>query len=51
VLIVPPHRRTALRTIAANTACTSVGELEMTRRISLVAVCCSKASVTWRELP
>ena len=34
--------------IASNTGWTSVGELEMTRRISLVAVCCSSASVSSR---
>ena len=43
----PSHRRTALRTIASKTGCTSVGELAITRRISAVAVCCSSASVTW----
>src|SRR5712691_9941432 len=31
--------------MAVNTGCTSVGELLMTRRISLVAVCCSRTSV------
>ncbi len=31
--------------MASNTGCTFVGELEITRRISLVAVCCSSASV------
>ena len=41
-------RRTGARrssTMVSNTGWTSVGELEMTRRISLVAVCCSSASV------
>ena len=38
----------ALVTIVSNTGCTSVGELLMTRRISLVAVCCSSASVRSR---
>ena len=36
------------RTIVSKTGWTSVGELEMTRRISLVAVCCSRASVSSR---
>ncbi len=40
-----PDSCTALRTIVVNTGWTSVGELLMTRRISLVAVCCSSASV------
>ena len=39
------HRRAALVNTAANTGWTSVGELEMTRRISAVAVCCSSASL------
>ena len=30
--------------IASKVGCTSVGDPEMTRRISAVAVCCSKAS-------
>ena len=34
--------------MASNTGWTSVGELLMTRRISLVAVCCSSASVSSR---
>ena len=34
--------------MVSNTGCKSVGELEMTWRISLVAVCCSRASVTAR---
>ena len=45
------RRRTASRAfaaIASNTGCTSVGEWLMTRRISLVAVCCSSASVRSR---
>ena len=33
------HNRTALSTMASNTGWTSVGEREITRRISLVAVC------------
>src|SRR5215468_8423219 len=41
---IAPQSVTALRTIASNTGWTSVGELEITRRISLVAVCCSSAS-------
>jgi hypothetical protein len=36
----------ALDAIVSKTGCTSVGELEMTRRISPVAVCCSSDSVT-----
>jgi hypothetical protein len=42
---MPSHRTTALRKIASNTGSTSVGELLMTRRISLVAVCCSSAAL------
>jgi hypothetical protein len=42
------QRRTALATMVLKTGWTSVGELEMTRRISLVAVCCSSASVRSR---
>ena len=38
----------ALCTMVSKTGWTSVGELEMTRRISLVAVCCSRASVSSR---
>ena len=38
----------ALSAIASNTGWTSVGEPEMTRRISPVAVCCSSASVRSR---
>ena len=41
---MPEKMRSALATIASNTGCTSVGVLEMTRRISAVAVCCSSAS-------
>ena len=32
--------------MTSNTGCTSVGDVEITRRISAVAVCCSRASVT-----
>jgi hypothetical protein len=39
------HRRAALVDTAANTGWTSVGEQEITRRISAVAVCCSSASL------
>ena len=35
----------------SNTGCMSVGELEMTRRISAVAVCCSSDSVSSRFAP
>ena len=38
-----PSKRTALATIASNTGWTSVCERLMTRRMSLVAVCCSSA--------
>ena len=34
--------------MVSKTGCTSVGELLITRRISLVAVCCSSASVSSR---
>ena len=37
--------RGALARSASKTGCRSVGERQMTRRISLVAVCCSSASV------
>src|SRR3989442_8001049 len=43
LLITASHSRTAFLTIVSNTGCTSVGELLITRRISLVAVCCSRA--------
>ena len=39
-----PQNWRAAVTTAASTGCTSVGDLEMTRRISAVAVCCSSAS-------
>src|SRR5262244_4598603 len=39
-----PHNFTALFTMAVKTDWTSVGEVEITRRISLVAACCSSAS-------
>src|SRR6266545_1580917 len=38
------HSRAALATMASNTGWASAGELEITCRISLVAVCCSSAS-------
>src|SRR5262245_57747780 len=41
MLNTPPHSRTAFLTMASNTGCTSLGELEMTRRMSLVAACWS----------
>ena len=47
VLVKALHSRCELSAMASNTGWTSVGELEMTRKISLVAVCCSRASVTW----
>ena len=40
--------RAALSAMMSNTGWTSVGELEMTRRISPVAVCCSRVSVRSR---
>ena len=43
-----PHSRAALSTIASKTGWRSVGELEITFRISAVAVCCSRASVSSR---
>ena len=42
---IDSHRRPALCTIASRTGWTAVGEPLMTRRISLVAVCCSSDSV------
>ena len=44
----PSQSRTALWAIASKTGCTFVGELLRTERISLVAVCCFSASVSWR---
>src|SRR6266487_753493 len=38
------HNRVALDAIVSNTGCTFVGELDITPRISPVAVCCSSAS-------
>ena len=43
-----PNRRNALCAMASNTGCASSGVPAMTRRISLVAVCCSNASVSSR---
>ena len=43
-----PHTTRALRGMVSSTGWRSVGELEMTRRISAVAVCCSSASVSSR---
>ncbi len=42
------HNRAALWAIASKTGWASVGEPEMARRISAVAVCCSSASVSSR---
>src|SRR5262245_40228759 len=42
------HRRAAFSATASRTGWTSVGELEMMRRISAVAVCCSRASIAER---
>ncbi len=44
-----PQRRAALSATASNTGCRSVGELLITRRISLVAVCCSIVSARARS--
>jgi len=41
-----PHSFAAFSTTASSTGCRFVGEPLITRRISLVAVCCSKASVS-----
>jgi hypothetical protein len=46
---IPPHNRTALSTIASKTGCTSLGELAMTRKISLVAACCARPSISERR--
>ena len=43
-----PQSRAALSATTSITGWRSVGELEMTRRISAVAVCCSRASVSSR---
>src|SRR5258708_27664692 len=40
----PPISLSALDTMAANTGCTSDGELAITFNISAVAACCSRAS-------
>ena len=45
-----PHTRTALIAMVFKTGWRSVGELEIARRISLVAVCWSSASVRSRLL-
>jgi hypothetical protein len=45
---VAPQKRAALSATTSMTGWRSVGELEMTRRISAVAVCCSRASVSSR---
>ena len=42
------QRSAAAAEIVSNTGCTSVGDWLITRRISLVAVCCSSASVSSR---
>ena len=51
---MPPQTRAAFSATTSRTGCRSVGELAMIRRISPVAVCCSRDSVTcaWlRERP
>jgi hypothetical protein len=45
---VAPHTRAAFSAMVFRTGCRSVGELAMTRKISAVAVCCSKVSVRSR---
>src|SRR5215469_17062724 len=40
------QRRSAVAAIVSNTGWVSAGELEITRRISEVAVCCSRASAS-----
>src|SRR2546425_8961397 len=42
------HSRAELSATVSSTGWMSVGELEMTRRISAVAVCCSRDSVSAR---
>src|SRR5262252_7586847 len=42
---LPSHRRVALVRIVSNTGARSVGELEITRRTSDIAVCCSSESL------
>ena len=44
---IAPVRCAARSATASSTGCTSVGDAEMTRRISLIAVCCSSASFVW----
>src|SRR5260370_4847403 len=44
VVNLAPQRRWALAAMDSNSGWASVGELEITRRISLVAVCCSSES-------
>ena len=46
--IAAPQTRAAFWATASMTGWRSVGELEITRRISAVAVCCSSASVSSR---
>ena len=43
------HSRAAFSATTSNTGWRSVGELAITRRISAVAVCCSKASLSSRR--
>src|ERR1044071_636472 len=43
------HNRAAFAATASSTGWISVGELAMTPRISLVAVCCSRSSITSRR--
>ena len=44
--ICASHSVTALAAMASKTGWTSVGELAMRRRMSLVAACCARASVS-----
>ena len=46
--IPAPHKRAALLATASITGWRSVGERQITRRISPVAVCCSSASLSSR---
>src|ERR1044071_2718493 len=43
-----PQRREALSTIASNTGCASAGDRRIMRSTSLVAACCSSASLCSR---
>ena len=49
--VVASHSRAAVSATTSSTGWMSVGELAMTPRISLVAVCCSNASFEFLEQP